>query len=106
MVNFIEYQKWEGSIAVPIADCYNLIVEESEKASPEDVSLDFTKYLYKIIDIKKLNGNDDVETLKSMIFDMQGKTFRELYNEEVNLIELSDALIRMITKYKLLERGE
>ena len=65
MVNFNEYQKWEGSIAVPITDCYNLIVEESEKVSPEDVSLDFANYLYKIIDIKNLNGNDDVETMKS-----------------------------------------
>ena len=103
MVNFNE---WEGSIAVPITDCYNLIVEESEKVSPEDVSLDFANYLYKIIDIKNLNGNDDVETMKSMIFDMQGKTFIELYNEKINLIELSDPLVRMITKYKLLERGE
>ena len=47
MVNFNEYQKWEGSIAVPITDCYNLIVEESEKVSPEDVSLDFANYLSK-----------------------------------------------------------
>ena len=44
--------------------------------------------------------------MKSMIFDMQGKTFIELYNEKINLIELSDPLVQMITKYKLLERGE
>lgn len=101
MLDYKEYQKWEGHIAVPIAECYNLLVKEN-KVTPDQVSLNFTLYLYEIYDRANLNGKEDVETIKSKIFVMQGKTFRELYSEEINLMDYCDDIMNIFSKYNLL----